>query len=132
MKYSQWMGVAGALLVIAACFMPWAWFPDIQKEFTGFFSEQNRYGRPGKVLIFFSVIQIFLFLVPRVWAKRANIFVGAVAFAWGVKSYILYSACYRGYLSRAAGGSFPGVGRSACCAGRGLAVRSAGEGYVYA
>ncbi len=96
MKYSQWMGVAGALLIIAASFMPWAYFPDLQKEFTGFFSEHNRYGRPGKVLIFLSVIQIFLFLIPRVWAKRANLFVGAVAFAWGVKSYILYSACYRG------------------------------------
>ena len=100
------MGVAGALLVIAASFMPWAYFPDLQKEFTGFFSEQNRYGRPGKVLIFFSVVQILLFLIPRVWAKRANLFVGAMAFAWGVKSFILYSACYRGICPERRAGLF--------------------------
>ena len=96
MKNSQWVGIGAALLVVAACFMPWAYFPDLQKEFTGFFSEQNRYGRPGKVLIFFCVVEIICFLVPRVWAKRANIFVAAVCFAWAIKSYMLYTACYRG------------------------------------
>lgn len=96
MKNSQWLGIGAALLVIAACFMPWAYFPDLREEFTGFFSEQNRYGRPGKVLIFFCGVEIIFFLIPRVWAKRANIFVSAVCFAWGIKSYILYSGCYRG------------------------------------
>ncbi|HLZ86957.1 MAG TPA: hypothetical protein VKQ52_06955 [Puia sp.] len=96
MKNSQWYGMVAALLVVAACFMPWAYFPDLQKEFTGFFSEQNRYGRPGKVLVALSVVEMVFFLIPKVWAKRANIFVAAVGFAWGIKSYILYSACYRG------------------------------------
>lgn len=96
MKYSQWIGIGAALLVIAACYMPWAYYPDLQKEFTGFFSEMNRYGKPGKVLLFLSVLQIILFLIPRIWAKRTNIFVAAVAFAWGIRSYILYNGCYRG------------------------------------
>ena len=96
MKYSQWIGIAAALLIIAACFMPWAYFPDLQKDFTGFFSEKNMYGRPGKVLIFFSVIEILLFAVPKVWAKRANILVAALTIAFAVKSYILYTSCYGG------------------------------------
>lgn len=96
MKYSQWIGVAAALLLIAACFMPWAYFPDIQKDFTGFFSEKNIYGKPGKVLIFFCVIQLVLFLLPKVWAKRTNILVSAMTIAFAVKSYILYTACYKG------------------------------------
>jgi hypothetical protein len=96
MKYSQWIGIAAALLLIAACFMPWAYFPDLGKNFTGFFSEKNIYGRPGKVLIFFSGIQILLFMIPRVWAKRANIIVSALAIAFGFKSYILYTSCYGG------------------------------------
>jgi hypothetical protein len=96
MKYSQWIGIAAALLLVAACFMPWAYFPDLGKNFTGFFSEMNRYGRPGKLFIAFSVVMIILFLVPRVWAKRANIFVGAVTMAFAIKSYFLYTACYRG------------------------------------
>ena len=96
MKYSQWIGIAAALLLVAACFMPWAYFPDLGKDFTGFFSEKNIYGRPGKVLIFFSGIQILLFLIPKVWAKRSNIFVSALAIAFGIKSYFLYTACYGG------------------------------------
>ena len=96
MKNSQWIGIAGALLMVGACFLPWAYYPDLQKEFTGFFSEQNIYGRPGKVFIFFGGISILLFLIPRVWAKRTNILVAALAVAFGVKSYILYTACYRG------------------------------------
>src|ERR1700743_2166491 len=96
MKHSQWIGIAAVLLVVAGCFLPWAYFPDLQKDFTGFFSEQNRYGRPGKVLIFLGGVQILLFLIPRIWAKRANIFMSAVTFAWSVKSFILYSSCYRG------------------------------------
>jgi hypothetical protein len=96
MKYSQWIGVAAAALVICACFLPWAFFPDLQQEFTGFYSAGNIYGKPGKVMVFFSVIEIALFLIPRVWAKRANLFFAALGFAFGVKSFILFSACYRG------------------------------------
>ena len=96
MKYSQWIGVGAALLLMAACFMPWAYYPDLDKVFTGFFSELNRYGKPGKVLIFFCVIEIILFLLPKIWAKRANILVAGMAIAFSVKSFILYSACYKG------------------------------------
>jgi hypothetical protein len=96
MKYSQWIGIAAAFLLVAASFMPWAYFPDLGKEFTGFFSELNRYGRPGKVLLFFSAVMIILFLTPKVWAKRSNIVVAAITVAFTIKCYILYSACYRG------------------------------------
>jgi hypothetical protein len=96
MKYSQWIGIAAVLVVVAGCFLPWAYFPDLNKEFTGFFSEQNRYGRPGKVLVFLGAIEIVLFLIPRIWAKRANIFTAAVVLAWSFKSYLLYTACYEG------------------------------------
>lgn len=106
MRNSQWIGIAGALVVIGACFLPWAYFPDLQKEFTGFFSEQNIYGRPGKILIFFVGIDIILFLIPRVWAKRANLLVAAMAFAFSVKSYILFTACYRGICPERRAGIF--------------------------
>jgi hypothetical protein len=96
MKYSQWIGVAAGLLLIAACFLPWAYYPDLQKNFTGFFSEKNMYGRPGKVLVFLSVLSIILFLVPRVWAKRSNMLLGAIIVSFSIKSYILFTACYKG------------------------------------
>ena len=96
MKHSQWIGVGAAVLVIAGCFLPWAYFPDLREDFTGFFSEQNRYGRPGKVLIVFCGVEILLFLIPKIWAKRANLFTAAVTLAWSIKSYMLYTACYKG------------------------------------
>jgi hypothetical protein len=96
MKYSQWIGVGAALLLIAACYMPWAWYPDLRESFTGFFSESNFYGRPGKLLVFFSVVAIVFFLIPRVWAKRANMLVGVLTLAFAIRCYFVYSACYRG------------------------------------
>ena len=96
MKNSQWIGIAAALLLIGACFLPWAYFPDLQKDFTGFFSEKNTYGRPGKVFVFLCVIAIIFFLIPKVWAKRANIFIGALTIAFGIKCFLLFTACYKG------------------------------------
>jgi hypothetical protein len=90
------IGVIAALLLIGICFLPWAYYPDLQKEFTGFFSERNVYGRPGKLLIIFSIFAIILYLIPRIWAKRANILLGAVILAFGIKNYMLYTACYGG------------------------------------
>ncbi len=96
MKYANWIGVAGALILIIACFLPWAYYPDIDKNFTGFFSEKNIYGKPGKFLVFLSFVTIVLFIIPRIWAKRANLLVAAIVLAFSIKSYILFSACYHG------------------------------------
>ena len=96
MKYSQWIGIAAALGLVAACYMPWAYFPDLGKEFTGFFSEQNRYGRPGRLLTVFSLAMMLLFLIPRVWAKRINMLVAAITIAFAIRSFLLFTACYRG------------------------------------
>ncbi len=96
MRYSQWIGIAAVLLLIWACYLPWTYYPDIQKEFNGFFSEGNVYGRPGRIFLALGILQIVLFLVPKVWAKRANMFVSAITIAFAVKSYILFTACYQG------------------------------------
>jgi len=96
MKYSQWIGIAAAFLLVGACYMPWAYFPDVGKDFTGFFSENNAYGKPGKIFIFLCCFAVPLFLIPRIWAKRTNLVVCALIFAFSLKTYILYTACYRG------------------------------------
>jgi hypothetical protein len=96
MKNSQWIGVAACLVLVAVCFGPWVWIPDLQVNFTGFFSEENRYGRPGKILIFFSIVSIILFLVPRIWAKRFNVLSGTLMLAFGIRCYFVFTACYMG------------------------------------
>lgn len=76
--------------------MPWAYYPDLNKDFTGFFSENNHYGKPGKVFIFFALLSIMLFIIPTVWAKRLNQFVGVLAVAYTAKNYFLFTSCYAG------------------------------------
>ena len=94
MRYSQWIGVAASLALIGSCFLNWAWYPDLDLHFTGFYSYKNYYGKPGKLLVILSIIALVLFLVPRIWAKRWNLLVNAVAISYAVFSYITFSRCY--------------------------------------
>ena len=76
--------------------MNWTWYPDIHKFFTGFETENNVYGKPGKIFIYICIIAIAFFLTPKVWAKRWNVLICTIILAYAVKSFILFSACYRG------------------------------------
>ena len=96
MKYSQWLGIVAALVLTGACFLPWTYHPDLNKEFTGFFSEENVYGKPGKVLIFFAAFAILFFLLPRIWAKRWNLLVTGITMAYAIKTFLMFAGCYRG------------------------------------
>lgn len=96
MKYSQWIGIVAVILLVVSCFLPWTWYPDLNKAFTGFYSESNNYGRPGKVFVALGAVAVLFFLVPRVWAKRWNLFICAITFAFAIKSFLLFSGCYRG------------------------------------
>ncbi len=54
------------------------------------------YGKPAKVLIFFAVIATLFFGIARIWAKRWNLLVCSLTLAFAVKTFILFSSCYRG------------------------------------
>ena len=97
MKYSQWIGVLASLTLMASCFMAWTYYPDLNKNFTGFFSEQNIYGKPGKYFVFFSSIAIVFFLLPKVWAKRWNFLITALIVAFAIRCYIIFTGCYNVY-----------------------------------
>ncbi|HEY4875512.1 MAG TPA: hypothetical protein VIH86_08080 [Puia sp.] len=96
MKYSMSVGIIAALILIASCFIPWTYYPDIDKTFTGFFSQANAYGKPGKAIIFFSVLSVVLFIIPKIWAKRFNVLVTAITIAYCVRSYVLFTTCSGG------------------------------------
>lgn len=97
MKYSQLIGVLAVGLLVASCFMPWAYYPDIDKTFNGFFSEQNQYGKPAKLIIILGSFAVLMFLIPKVWAKRWNLLITALIVAYGIKNFITYSGCYNTY-----------------------------------
>jgi hypothetical protein len=96
MKYSQLVGILAAIILSLSGFMNWTWYPDLQKYFTGFVSENNMYGKPGKVFLILAAIAIVFFIIPKIWAKRWNLFVCAFTLAFAIKSFILFSGCYRG------------------------------------
>ena len=92
-----WTGIAACIVLMVSCFIPWTYHADVNKTFTAFFSEQNQYGKPGKFLIFFGVIILVLMLLPKVWAKRTNLFLTAFLLAYAIKTYILFTSCYNAY-----------------------------------
>ena len=96
MKHSQKIGIAAAVLLVIACFLPWTFHPDLNKTFNGFFSEGDNYGKPGKTFIVLTVLAVIFYLVPKVWAKRWNLLITALTLAYAIKSFILFSGCYRG------------------------------------
>jgi len=79
-----------------SCFLHWTFHPDLQKYFSGFYSEQNIYGKPGKLFVVLAAISIFLFAIPKVWAKRTNWLVSTLIVAYAVKTYFLFTSCYGG------------------------------------
>ncbi len=83
--------------------MPWVYFADphiigeSNKTFTGFYSYRNNYGKPGKFLVSIAVIFLTLMILPKIWAKRTNLFVCALGVGYAVKTYILFVSCYNAY-----------------------------------
>ena len=102
-KILHWIGLAACIVLIVSCFLPWAYYADAtitdeaQRTFTGFYSYMNNYGRPGKMLVTIGVIVFILMVLPKIWAKRANLFICALGVGYAVKTYILFVSCYNAY-----------------------------------
>lgn len=96
-KYLHWIGIAACVTLIVSCFLPWVHYADINQTFTGFYSYKNEYGKPGKFLVFFAVLILIFMLLPKIWAKRANLFISALTLAYAIKTVILFGSCYNNY-----------------------------------
>lgn len=94
MKYYKVLGLIACAVVVISCFLPWTFYPDLNKSFTGFFSEENMYGKPGIFFIFLAVISAALIIINRIWAKRVLLFVAAINIAYLIRSYVLFTTCY--------------------------------------
>ena len=96
-KFINWLGLAGCIALVVSCFLPWAYYADIHQHFTGFYSFKNEYGKPGKFMVVFGAVSFALMLLPRLWAKRVNLFLCALTVGYTIKTYILFSSCYNNY-----------------------------------
>ena len=96
-RYLHWIGLAACITLIVSCFLPWVYYADLNQSFTGFYSYKNEYGKPGKFLMIFAAISFLFMLLPKVWAKRANLLICPLTLAYAIKSFILFGSCYNNY-----------------------------------
>jgi hypothetical protein len=96
MKYSNYLGIAIAVALITTCFMPWVYIPSINTTVTGMKAPHTNFGSPGLMNIVMSVVALIFFAVPKVWAKRTNVFICTFNVAWTVRNYILITQCELG------------------------------------
>ncbi len=106
MKFSAILhriGLFTCVLLIISCFLPWMHYADAtitteaQRTFTGFSTYQNQYGKPGKLLSLIAIIVFVFMLLPKIWAKRANLFITALGVGYSIKTYVLFTSCYNAY-----------------------------------
>ena len=99
MKYSQQIGILASLLVIAICFLPWIEVSSLHLVLSGVNGKVNEnlsFGSQWKGHTFFCTLMICFFLMPRIWAKRANIFFAVLHLGWAIKNYLIFSMCRQG------------------------------------
>jgi hypothetical protein len=96
-KIIHWLGITAGILLIVSCFLPWGYYADVKETFTGFYSHANIYGKPGKLLVLIAAITVVFMLLPKVWAKRANLFLTALGVGYAIKTYVLFASCYNAY-----------------------------------
>src|SRR5687768_1812429 len=96
MKYTYLIGIVVSLALIAACYAPWIYIPSLNMTIDGVHGRVNadlNFGRQIISYTFFAVLLIWLFLTPRLWAKRVNVFIGAMQLGWTIKNFLIFSAC---------------------------------------
>jgi hypothetical protein len=96
MKYSNYIGALAAISLIASCFMPWVFIERGNISVSGFQTTGTGFGKPAIISVFVAALALPLFLIPRIWAKRMNLFVCAFSIAWTLRNYILVTGCHGG------------------------------------
>jgi len=99
MKPSQIIALIAIATLVAACFIPWMRIDDPAITITGVDTTGTNFGKPAlNHLILTAFILLFTF-VPKMGAKRANLFFAALNLAWAIKNYAVIPRCEGGNLS---------------------------------
>jgi hypothetical protein len=96
LRYAKYIGILGAVALIAACLMPWVYIGSISFTETGFSTYENKLGMPGVLHMAFLVFFIACTFIQRIWAKRANILVVSLNIGWAIRNFFVLSVCIGG------------------------------------
>lgn len=96
MQIFKWLGVAAAIALIVACYLPWVVIESKDLVISGVETTGTNFGKPGYFHMFFAGMYLLFVLINRVWSKRVNIFFSAFNTAWAVRNFAIISACSGG------------------------------------
>ena len=108
LKLIYYTGIIACLALIGNCFMPWVHYNNINVTFSGMnvtkFAAGNYYGKAGIPISIMTGIILLFILIPALWAKRVNLFLAALLFAYCIRTYIVFtSALFEGEVEKYSG-----------------------------
>ena len=92
----KWIGISAAVLLVVSCFTIWVTIPSKDIVVTGVNATGTNYGKPGYFNLLMTLFFLVLTLIPRIWAKRINILIAALNFAWTLRNYFVITTCLAG------------------------------------
>ena len=97
MKYSAHIGIFFCGILVLTTFFPWIYIGSLQVFVTGVGADiKTVFGKPALMNFYLLPIIVLFFLIPKLWAKKLNPFVGAINFAWALRNFLLLSTCRNG------------------------------------
>jgi hypothetical protein len=94
-KIIYWLGLGACVLMVISCFLPWVYFPNVGVTFTGIhvtkFPDGTYYGRAGYPIIVLTILITTCMLIPKIWAKRTNLFLCGLLIAYAFRTYNLFT-----------------------------------------
>ncbi len=107
-QYLHYVGLISGIVLIIGCFLPWVHINSINETFTGFrvqrFPNGTFYGKAGNIILPLTVLITVFILVPKVWAKRANLFLASFLVAYSIRTYVIFtSSLFEGEVTKKVG-----------------------------
>ena len=107
-KNLHYLAIIATLGIIVTCFIPWVHYNNIDVTFNGYnvkkFATGVYYGRAGIIITIFAVISLLFTLMQSMVAKRVNMFLCALLFAYTLRTYVIFTgSLFDGEVTKLAG-----------------------------
>jgi hypothetical protein len=96
MKYSQTIGLMLTAFLLFLTTQPLVIIESRQWVITGWKVAETNFGQPGKFMLYMGVMNIILFALPYIPAKRFNMVFAILNFSWTIRNFLILSACAMG------------------------------------
>jgi len=96
MKYSQTIGIILTAFLLFLTTQPLVIIESRHWVITGWKVAETNFGQPGKFMLYMGVMNIILFALPYIPAKRFNMVFAILNFSWTIRNFLILSACAMG------------------------------------